>query len=85
MSMHKRGRGSPKLPRGEVDLEALQDAFLRNREKPSAKLIRSKVRICVFKCHEEVFSLQPIIPPKRCDIFSPDWMLRRSRRVQIFL
>ena len=27
-----------------------------------------------FKCHEEVLSLQPLIPPKRFDIFSPsDW------------
>ena len=35
-----------------------------------------------FKYHEEVLYLQPIIPPKRFDIFSPDWgMLRRSRRV----
>ena len=35
-----------------------------------------------FKCHEEVLYLQPLIPPKRFDIFSPDWgMLRRSRRV----
>ena len=24
-----------------------------------------------FKCHEEVLSLQPMIPPKRFDIFSP--------------
>ena len=23
-----------------------------------------------FKCHEEVFYLQPLIPPKRFDIFS---------------
>ena len=40
-----------------------------------------------FKCHEEFFlSLQPMIPPKRFDIFPPDWgMLRRSRRIQIFL
>ena len=39
-----------------------------------------------FKCHEEVLYLQPMIPPKRFDIFSPDWgMLRRSRRVLIFL
>ena len=41
-----------------------------------------------FKCHEELFlSLQPMIPPyKRFDIFPPDWgMLRRSRRVQMFL
>ena len=31
-------------------------------------------------------SLQPMIPPKRFDIFPPDWgMLRRSRCVQIFL
>ena len=27
-----------------------------------------------------------MIPPKRFDVFPPDWgMLRRSRRVQIFL
>ena len=39
-----------------------------------------------FKCHEEVLSLQPMIPPKRFDIFPPDWgMLRRSRCFQIFL
>ena len=39
-----------------------------------------------FKCHEEVLYLQPMIPPKRFDIFTPDWgMLRRSRCVQIFL
>ena len=38
------------------------------------------------KCHEEVLSLQPMIPPKHFDIFPPDWgMLRRSRCVQIFL
>ena len=24
-----------------------------------------------FKCHEEVLFLQPMIPPKRFDIFSP--------------
>ena len=39
-----------------------------------------------FKFHEEVLYLQPMIPPKRFDIFPPDWgMLRRSRCVQIFL
>ena len=39
-----------------------------------------------FKCHEEVLNLQPMIPPKRFDIFPPDWeMLRRSRCVQILL
>ena len=41
-----------------------------------------------FKCHEEVLYLQAMILPtgKRFDISPPDWgMLRRSRRVQIFL
>ena len=39
-----------------------------------------------LKCHEEVLYLQPMIPPKRFDLFPPDWgMLRRSRCVQIFL
>ena len=39
-----------------------------------------------FKYHEEVLYLQPMIPPKRFDIFSLDWgMLRRCRCVQIFL
>ena len=39
-----------------------------------------------FECHEEVLYLQPMIPPKRFDIFYLDWgMLRRSRRVQLFL
>ena len=38
-----------------------------------------------FKCHEEVLSLQPMIPPKRFDIFPPDWgMLRRSRCFRFF-
>ena len=32
-----------------------------------------------FECHEEVLYLEPTIPPKRFDIFPPDWgMLRRS-------
>ena len=26
-----------------------------------------------FKCHEEVFYLQAMIPPKRLDVFLPDW------------
>ena len=39
-----------------------------------------------FKCHEEVLSLRPMIPPKRFDIFSSDWgVLRRSRCVLIVL
>ena len=39
-----------------------------------------------FKYHEEVWSLQPMISPKRFDIFPLDWeMLRRSRCVQIFI
>ena len=39
-----------------------------------------------FKCHKEVLYLQPMLPPKRFDIFPPDWgMLIRSRRVQIFI
>ena len=25
----------------------------------------------LFKCHEEILYLQPLIPPKRFDIFSP--------------
>ena len=34
----------------------------------------------MFKYHEEVLSLQSMIPPKRFDISPPDWgMLRRSR------
>ena len=38
-----------------------------------------------FKCHEENLCLQPMIPPKRFDIFPPGWgVLRRSRRVQSF-
>ena len=35
-----------------------------------------------FKCHGEVLYLQPLIQPRRLDIFFP---LRRSRRVLIFL
>lgn len=30
---------------GDVDLEALQESFLRSAEKPSAKVTRSKVRV----------------------------------------
>ena len=43
--------------------------------------------ILLTQCHEEVLYLQPMIPPnKSFGIFPPDWgMLRRSRRVQIFL
>ena len=26
-----------------------------------------------FKCHEEVFYLQPMTQPKRFDISTPDW------------
>ena len=40
-----------------------------------------------IKCHDEVLSLQPMIPPKRFDTPPPplDWgMLRRSKCVQIF-
>ena len=38
-----------------------------------------------FKCHEEVLYLQPMIPPKRFDIFPTDWgMLKRSRCVCLF-
>ena len=38
-----------------------------------------------FKCHEEVLYLQPMIPPKRFDIFPPDWgMLRRSDAFRFF-
>ena len=38
-----------------------------------------------FKCHEDVLSLQPMIPSKRFDIFPLLCrMLRMSRCVQIF-
>ena len=38
------------------------------------------------KCHEEVLSSQPMIPPKRFDIFPSDWgMLRRSMGAFRFL
>ena len=38
-----------------------------------------------FQCHEEVLSLQPMIPLKSFDIFPPDWgMLRRSRIQYIY-
>ena len=39
-----------------------------------------------FKYHDEVWFLQPMIPPKCFDIFLLDWgMLTRSRCVQVFL
>ena len=39
----------------------------------------------ILLTHEEILYLQPSIPPKRFDIFPPDWgMLRRPRCVQIF-
>ena len=31
-----------------------------------------------IKCHEEILSLQPIIPPKRSDIFHPNWGMLRG-------
>ena len=31
----------------------------------------------MFKCHEEVLYLQPLIPLKRFDIFSSDWRMLR--------
>ena len=38
-----------------------------------------------IKGHEEVLSLQPMIPPERFDIFSPVWgMLTRSRYVSSY-
>ena len=41
----------------------------------------------LFECHEEVLYLQPLIPPKCFDMFSPiaGGMLRRSRCALIFL
>ena len=35
-----------------------------------------------FKCHEEVLSLQPMVLPKRFDIFPPDWGMPRRSRIQ---
>ena len=46
------------------------------------KIIEEQANRNPFKCHEEVLSLQPMIPPKRFDIFPPDWGMLRS--VQIF-
>ena len=41
----RRGFGGLARPgRGDVDLEKLQDAFMRSTEMPSAKVTRSKVR-----------------------------------------
>ena len=38
------------------------------------------------ECEKQVLYLQPMISPKRFDIFPPDWeMFRRSTSVQIFL
>ena len=41
----------------------------------------------LFKCHEEVLYLQPLIPPKHFDIFPPHnrGMLRSSRCALTFL
>ena len=45
---------------------------------PSGNPFKSHKIFCIY--------LQPMVPPKRFDIFPPDWgMLRRSRCVQIFL
>ena len=41
-------RGVARPQRGDdVDLEALQDAFMRSAERPSAKVTRSKVGVCL--------------------------------------
>ena len=70
----------------------LTSALLQERlECPSSgvspRFISPQQKWNPFKCHEEAWAWQPImLPPKRFDIFPPDWgMLRRSRRVQIFL
>ena len=34
-----------------------------------------------FNCHGEVVYLQPMIPPKRFDIFSPAWGREDARKV----
>lgn len=43
MHPHRGAGGISRPGRGDVDLEALQDSFLRGTEKPSAKVTRSKV------------------------------------------
>lgn len=41
----RRGIGGLTRPgRGDIDLEKLQDAFMKSAEMPSAKVTRSKVR-----------------------------------------
>ena len=43
--------------------------------------------LCYYQrgTHEEVLSLQPMIPPERFDIFSPVWgMLRRLDTSRLF-
>lgn len=50
-------RGGALRPgRGDVDLEALQDAFIRSAERPSAKVTRSKV--CVSCLEVNVLNLK---------------------------
>lgn len=53
-------RGVARPGRGDdVDLEALQDAFLRSAEKPSAKVTRS--RVCASCCRNQFFeSVLPV-------------------------
>ena len=34
-------------------------------------LLPDIILLTLFKCHEEVLYLQPLIPPKRFDIFPP--------------
>ena len=52
----------------------------------SHKLVSNFQPVATILCHARGLSLQPIISPKRFDIFSPCWgVLRRSRCVQIFL
>ena len=37
-----------------------------------------------IKCHGEILSLQPVIPPKRFDIFPPDWEMLRMSSLDAF-
>lgn len=48
MQPHRGVGGLARPGRGDVDLEKLQDAFMRSTEMPSAKVTRSKVRSPTF-------------------------------------
>ena len=88
------GFGSP-VPRQPAHLhtQAEPGAYLRDSSRVPRRrpfnycyFLKKNLNASSPSEYPRVLYLQPMIPPKRFDIFPPDWgILRRSRCVQIFL